>query len=66
MGEESADGLVGLWVIDKVEARLFECAESEEQEGHAEEEVTDDASFLEIDEDDADEEGGIDEVGDVE
>ena len=49
-----------------VNAGLAQGAKSEEQESYTEEEITDDAAFLHVDEDDADEEGRIDEVGNVE
>ena len=65
VGEEGVHGL-GILAFHGRLARGFQRAQTQEEEGHAEEEVADDAVLLHVDEDDAEEEHGIDVVRNVE
>ena len=64
--EELTDGDIRIGILNEREACLLECSQSQEEEGHAKEEIANDAALLHIDEDDTDEECRKDKVRDIE
>ena len=66
MGEERADGSTGIGIFHQAKSSFLQRGKSKKEESHTKEEITDDAPFLHISEDYANEESRIDEIADIE